>query len=324
MYATSNAARRDASTAEMANSVRTRALRSIPQRMRGWVRPPIVSLLAIGAAACGTEAARSVGPSPLKCELIVLSPQSPVGAQGGLAVLEISTERECGWTVATEASWLSDVRPLSGQGPGRVELHAAPNHGPSRTAAVTIGTEKVSLVQASGCSYAIAPVSQTFTASGGTGSVSITTGPACPWAAVASVGWIAVTGESDVGSGAAGFRVDPNTGPLRSGTMTIADRAFTVIQESGCTYAISPASGIVPLIGGEGSVAVVTAAGCAWNAESLESWILIATGVTGAGPGEVRYLVEPFPGSPSGGRVGTLMVAGHQFRITQHRVAVPR
>jgi hypothetical protein len=118
--------------------------------------------------------------------------------------------------------------------------------------------------------------------------------------------------------------VDAHTGPQRTGTLTIADHIFTVAQETGCSYSISPASALIGTSGGEGTIAVTAPAGCPWKAESLDAWIVIAAGATGTGSGDVRYRAEPFPGPISGGRVGRLIVAGHQFQLTQHRFAVPR
>lgn len=94
------------------------------------------------------------------------------------------------------------------------------------------------------CAYAIAPQSQDFPASGGTGSVALTTGNGCSWTAVSNVSWIRITsGSSGAGSGAVGYTVDANSGAARTGTITIAEQTFTVRQ--GCldtAIAAHPAS----------------------------------------------------------------------------------
>lgn len=85
-----------------------------------------------------------------------------------------------------------------------------------------------------GCSYSIWPTSASYGASGGNGSVSVTTTAGCPWTASSNSGWIHVTsGASGTGSGTVGYRVDANSGGPRTGTMTIAGHTFTVTQSSG-------------------------------------------------------------------------------------------
>ena len=81
------------------------------------------------------------------------------------------------------------------------------------------------------CTYSISPSSQSFSSSGGTGSVSVTAGSGCSWTATSNAGWIAVTsGSSGGGNGTVGYSVAANTGSARSGSITIAGRTFTVNQ----------------------------------------------------------------------------------------------
>jgi hypothetical protein len=85
--------------------------------------------------------------------------------------------------------------------------------------------------QASGCTYAIDPTSVSVAAGGGTGSVAVTAGAGCAWTAVSNDAWILVTsGSSGSGNGSVGYSVAANTGPARSGTITIAGQTFTVNQ----------------------------------------------------------------------------------------------
>ena len=82
-----------------------------------------------------------------------------------------------------------------------------------------------------GCTYTIDPTSADFPASGGTGSVDVTTQSGCAWTATSNDSWIHITsGSSSTGSGTVNYSVDENTGSARTGTMTIAGQTFTVIQ----------------------------------------------------------------------------------------------
>jgi C1A family cysteine protease len=85
----------------------------------------------------------------------------------------------------------------------------------------------------SDCTYFISPTSQSFSASAGFGSVSVTTQSDCKWTATSNVSWITITfGSSGTGNGSVVFSVDANTGSSRIGTMTIAGKTFTVNQSA--------------------------------------------------------------------------------------------
>jgi hypothetical protein len=88
---------------------------------------------------------------------------------------------------------------------------------------------------ASTCTYSIDPTSQSFPASGGTGTVTVTpSSSGCgAWTATSNVAWATITsGASGTGDGSVGFSVASNTGAARSGTLTIAGQTFTVNQDA--------------------------------------------------------------------------------------------
>ena len=66
--------------------------------------------------------------------------------------------------------------------------------------------------------------------------------------------------------------------------------------------------------GGTGIIRVTAGSGCSWTASSDASWITIASGASGTGPGNVQYTVAPNTGAQ---RTGTLTVQGHAYTITQ-------
>ena len=82
------------------------------------------------------------------------------------------------------------------------------------------------------CSYFISPSSQSFSASGGTGTVSVATQAGCAWSVSNSASWITVTsGSSGVGSGTVTYSVAPNAADdSRSAGLTIAGRTVTVYE----------------------------------------------------------------------------------------------
>ncbi|MBI3654685.1 MAG: BACON domain-containing protein [Acidobacteria bacterium] len=180
------------------------------------------------------------------------------------------------------------------------------------------GTGILTVSGGSSCSYAIAPSNQTFTATGGNGSVAVNTTAACPWSAASNDAWISVTsGSSGSGTGTVNFSVAANvTGSPRTGTMTIAGQTFTVNQSNtACAFTLSATSQLFGYPGGASSVAVSAPTGCNWTAASNDTWIAINAGATGSGNGAVNFTVSQ--NNRSTNRNGTLTIAGQTFTVTQ-------
>ena len=105
-----------------------------------------------------------------------------------------------------------------------------------------------------------------------------------------------------------------NTGPARSGTVTIGGESFTVNQASGCSWALDPTSVSVGTGGGSGGVNVTAGAGCGWTAVSNDGWITVTGGASGSGNGTVGYTVAANAGQA---RSGTIAIADQTFSIDQ-------
>jgi C1A family cysteine protease len=82
------------------------------------------------------------------------------------------------------------------------------------------------------CSYSSGPTNQSFQASGGTGTVSVTAADGCSWTAVSNASWIAIDSSTVTGTGNDdfNFRVSRNNGANRTGTLTVAGQTITVTQ----------------------------------------------------------------------------------------------
>ncbi len=99
-----------------------------------------------------------------------------------------------------------------------------PDHGQSSVLAFA--------VVASGCTYALSPVTGAlFATQAGTGSVGVTTQAGCAWATSSDQSWMTVSsGATGSGSGTVNYSVTANTGLRRTGTLMIAGLAFPVAQ----------------------------------------------------------------------------------------------
>jgi Putative binding domain, N-terminal len=81
------------------------------------------------------------------------------------------------------------------------------------------------------CTFRVTPVDQTISASGGTGSRSVTTANGCGWTAASGADWVTITsGASGTGNGTVSYSVAANPGSTRTATLTIGGQAVTVVQ----------------------------------------------------------------------------------------------
>ena len=255
-----------------------------------------------------------------------------VNASGGAGSINIVTTSDCSWSAAAEVGWIALTSSPSGSGNGSVNFTVAPNLGEARSSAIVIANQRANITQAGvmapppTCTTNISPTSSNVPAVGGSGiSVMVSAGATCQWSATSGATWLTINaGATGTGNGTVVFSVAPNTGAQRTGTLSIAGRAFTVTQAgsssptppppASCSYSISPRSDSVPAPGGTGSVDVSTTSACAWTASSNASWITFSSGASGTGNGRVGYLVLPNVG---GSRTGTLTVAGETFTVSQ-------
>ncbi|HET8674983.1 MAG TPA: S8 family serine peptidase [Blastocatellia bacterium] len=167
----------------------------------------------------------------------------------------------------------------------------------------------------------ISPTSQIFPHSGGEGMIDVTAQSGLSWTAVSNDAWITLTGATGgTGNGLVSYLVRDNmTGAPRQGTLTVAGKTFTVIQDgpvSGdCKYSLNPAFNGFTSTGGTGSFNVQVEPNCVWNATSNSNWIIINSNCCGIGPGTISYTVLANPG-PSA-RNGRINVAGQVFSVKQ-------
>jgi hypothetical protein len=150
-----------------------------------------------------------------------------------------------------------------------------------------------------GDSLSFASTSDSFTSSGGTGSVGVTAPSGCSWTVSGNASWITILGGYDgYGNGMVSYVVSANTGTLtRSGELFLTGydvfgspliTIFTVTQSGvSCSYSISPTSNSFTSSGGTGSVGVTATSGCPWTASSNADWITVTAGSSGSGNGTV-------------------------------------
>jgi len=237
-----------------------------------------------------------------------------------VVTFNVTGNADCDWSpkAAADASWVTNLSPTSGQGPGQVSFRVAANTGPQRATTIAIVDQTFSVTQTTGCTFTLNKTSQTIGSAGGSIAVTVTSDVGCTWTAGTIAPWLSISqGASGSGTGNVTIGVQSNTGPQRSATVTIAGRTFTVTQDAGCLFVINPLSRTFNLNGGSDQVAVTAPSGCAWTAQVAAdsvAWIAITSGDSGSGNGTVKYMVSRlFLGS----RTGTITIAGQTFTVKQ-------
>jgi hypothetical protein len=173
------------------------------------------------------------------------------------------------------------------------------------------------------CQISSAAGQSSFGPAGGSGSVAITASRECTWTATTEASWIRITGSSTgQGDGSVPFSVSNNTVPsVRSASIVVGEQQVPISQEAApCVFQLTSTTKTVPASGETFSVDVSALAGCAWTAASESSWIAIASGQSGNGPGTVRLTVAANDGPDRNGRA---IIAGQFFSIAQLAPAPP-
>jgi hypothetical protein len=200
--------------------------------------------LLFGTFGCGgaSSTVDVVGPSDTKCAVGVRNSASEIPATGATATLTVSTERECSWSARADVSWIS-LGQTNGQGAATFNYSVASNPaGASRRGAVTVGEQRVDVVQAAApCQYAVEPSAVTVAAAGGSVSVNLTATSGCAWRAQPDSPWLQEVAPSE-GSGNATlrFNVPANAGAARAATLRIGEAAVRVTQSAAAGPAPTP------------------------------------------------------------------------------------
>ena len=250
------------------------------------------------------------------CTFAITPSGQSVPAAGGAGSFTVNTVGACAWSASANAPWIAITAGASGTGGGTVQFTAAANTGAARSGTITAAGQTFTVTQDTGCSAVVAPDTITAPRTGGSQNVSVTTAAECSWTAVSNAAWIAIAGAGGgSGNGTVQLDIQPNDGPARSGTATIAGRTVSVNQETGCTVSIAPAGRTVPVGGASGSVTVTTRGGCTWTAVSNVAWITVTKGASGSGDGTVEFTVEP--NATHAARSGTITIGGQVFTVQQ-------
>jgi hypothetical protein len=154
----------------------------------------------------------------------------------------------------------------------------------------------------------------TLSAAGGDFSVAVS-GEGCPFSTISSAPWITVReGANGTAPATVTFRAAPNSGGVRTGTVTIGYHTVSVTQEAACTYAVRGHIS-VDVFGANTGIYISTSPGCSWTAASLSPWVSLTGPSSFSSTGSVSIRVQPNYGLL---RMATLVIAARQVFVQQN------
>jgi hypothetical protein len=199
--------------------------------------------LGLIVSACTSTSTTLLSPDANKCEVDARAADVSFAAGGGSGTLDVVAARDCTWTVAVDANWVSIEGQRNGQGDASIVYNVAPNPVPApRSGRLVVGSDSIQLSQAAAaCVYTLAPVSASIAAAGGRVTVALTTLTGCNWTAATTDAWIAIgTPRTGNANATIALTIAANTGASRVGHVTIGGQTFTVTQGAAAAPAPPP------------------------------------------------------------------------------------
>ena len=137
------------------------------------------------------------------------------------------------------------------------------------------------------CTFSISPSSASFSTSGGSGSVLVTTQAGCNWGTSTAPSWITVDSGSGTGTGTMSYTVSPNSGANRVASLTVAGNVFTVNETGIQTYTITASAGTGGAISPSGGVNVQSGANQTFNITANTGYKIAGVTVDGVSQGAI-------------------------------------
>src|SRR4051812_43320781 len=212
-------------------------------RIRALVSIASVALACLFSGCSSTQTSVSA-PTADKCQVTASSAPSAFTATGGQGAIAVTAARDCTWSIATDATWVSISGARGGQGDASIPYSVAANTvPPPRSATLVVGSQTLGVSPAAApCQFRLSRGGGPIGSAGGRLSVDLTTIAGCAWSASSGDAWIAVTsGQSGNASATVTLTVAANIGTARVGHAVIGGQTYTVTQDGPPAPAPPPA-----------------------------------------------------------------------------------
>ena len=108
----------------------------------------LLLLVLVAGAGCKGNSSTLTSPTQERCGISLSTTSSMIGAAGGAGSLTVTTTRECQWSAASDAGWLSLTSESSGQGTASVPYSVAPNPSTTpRQGGIVVSGQRVEITQ---------------------------------------------------------------------------------------------------------------------------------------------------------------------------------
>jgi hypothetical protein len=198
----------------------------------------VAATAALAAAACSKNDNAPSSPCSVTAGLPVTNDVSVAGTTGTIPVTS-----SCAWTAAASASFITITSGTSGSGNGTVSYSIAANTGVSRTASIVIGTAIVNFLQFGprapvDCTVTLSATTAKINNSGGSVLINVTAASTCQWGFVSNSPFLFFPAAGAgpqfnpvTGNGGVSIAASFNSGPSRTGTVTIGGQTVTITQD---------------------------------------------------------------------------------------------
>ena len=220
-----------------------------------------IAAVAVLSAACGGSASTTTmavtGPSSdMRCQATASTTPSSFTATGGAGTIRIAIERECPWTLISEAPWIVIISGQA-QGDASVPFSVASNDEPvARQGTIRVAQQQLSVSQGGApCRFEVWGAPPEVAASGGQITLTVRTHPVCTWTATGTTSGVTPLPASGRGDASIQVSVGPNSGPARAVTLIVSDVTVTTFQTS-TSHSPAPSpqaitlSGLISGVGG--------------------------------------------------------------------------
>jgi hypothetical protein len=153
-------------------------------------------------------------------------------------------------------------------------------------------------------------------ASGGNGTVVVTTSRDCTWTASTDASWISLGATSGQGATTLSYVAQANpAGTARQGRLMVAQQPVVVAQApAACRYDVAPPSVSVDASAQQVAIALTATDGCQWTVRGDSPWIGAATPASGTGSATIQISIAA---NTAGARAGNVAIGSATVHVTQ-------
>ncbi len=183
---------------------------------------------------------------------------------------------------------------------------------------VACGSTSTSVTGPTGTKCDVAATNNTpqLPASGGNGTIAVTTARDCTWTASSEASWIALGTTSGQGSAMVNYVVQANPlGTTREARLMVAQQPIVVAEAAAaCRYDASPSSVSVDAPGQQMAIALTATDGCQWTVRADSPWIGAAAPANGTGSATIQIAITA---NTAAARAGNVAIGNATVHVTQ-------